>query len=334
MSHRNRHNVHVAQWWRRDRRGWPGTAWASAAAVSIAMVCTPSAACAAIKARVQAPNSVVRGDAVRITGQISGFRGTITVVLQRRLNGRWLTRGSRKRLRGPGRFSIAWTVSTPAQQLTLRVGVRRGGRLVLSSTAFRVRVRGRARPTSPPPIVDTTPPNTTITSAPVGLVSANAVTIGYTSSEAGSSFQCRLDGAPWTACGASDATYVALTPGLHSFAVMATDGAGNPDPDPATVEWRQLAADQVRCNISQAKSTPGGTATTIQFVNQSSGIVDLHWLDYDGDPIFYGFIFPGTTLVQSTYTMQPWIVMDEADRCIGFTIAESNSQTYVIAPGA
>ncbi|HLF41226.1 MAG TPA: DNRLRE domain-containing protein, partial [Acidimicrobiia bacterium] len=41
---------------------------------------------------------------------------------------------------------------------------------------------------------DTTPPETTITSGPSGTADSGAATFAFTSSEAGSTFQCRLDG--------------------------------------------------------------------------------------------------------------------------------------------
>jgi hypothetical protein len=76
---------------------------------------------------------------------------------------------------------------------------------------------------------DVTPPDTTI-------VSQSGSTFSFSSSEPGSTFACSLDGAAFVAC-VSPVTYTALAPGSHTFAVRATDSAGNVDPKPATTTW-------------------------------------------------------------------------------------------------
>src|SRR5206468_9489851 len=57
-----------------------------------------------------------------------------------------------------------------------------------------------------------------------------------TSTEAGSTFQCALDGGGFAPC-ASPQTYSALAGGNHTFQVRATDPAGNTDPTPASFTW-------------------------------------------------------------------------------------------------
>jgi len=80
--------------------------------------------------------------------------------------------------------------------------------------------------------VDTTPPNTTITSGPSGTIHVRTASFGFTSSEAGSHFQCRLDGAAFSAC-TSPRGYGGLANGSHTFRVRSLDKAGNADPTPA-----------------------------------------------------------------------------------------------------
>ena len=50
------------------------------------------------------------------------------------------------------------------------------------------------------------------------------------------SFECSLDGSPFTAC-ASPRSYHRLKPGWHAFAVRATDRAGNTDASAARLRW-------------------------------------------------------------------------------------------------
>ncbi len=83
---------------------------------------------------------------------------------------------------------------------------------------------------------DAAPPDTTITSGPSGKITTVTATFGFASSEAGSSFQCRLDSASWSGCN-SPKTYSGLTDGAHTFAVRATDQAGNTDTSPATRDF-------------------------------------------------------------------------------------------------
>ncbi len=80
---------------------------------------------------------------------------------------------------------------------------------------------------------DTTPPETTITSGPAGVTNDNTPTFGFSSSEAGSSFECRLDSGAFQGGCSSPKTLGPLADGLHSFEVRATDTASNIDPTPA-----------------------------------------------------------------------------------------------------
>jgi hypothetical protein len=88
----------------------------------------------------------------------------------------------------------------------------------------------------PGPTPDTTPPETTITAGPSGTVATALASLGFASSEAGSTFQCRLDAGAWASC-TSPRSYSNLANGSHTFSVRATDPAGNVDPTPATRGW-------------------------------------------------------------------------------------------------
>ena len=86
--------------------------------------------------------------------------------------------------------------------------------------------------------VDATAPQTTITSGPAGGGRTNNATpdFGFSSSESGSSFECRLDGSGpggWGSC-TSPHTTASLSDGSHTFEVRATDAAGNTDATPAS----------------------------------------------------------------------------------------------------
>lgn len=90
--------------------------------------------------------------------------------------------------------------------------------------------------TSTPPR-DTVAPQTTISSGPSGKTGAEKATFRFRSSEAGSTFQCKLDAKPWSSC-RSPKAYRNLKDGRHIFKVRARDAAGNVDPTPAKRSWR------------------------------------------------------------------------------------------------
>jgi RNA polymerase sigma factor (sigma-70 family) len=90
-----------------------------------------------------------------------------------------------------------------------------------------------ARWTYTPP--DTSPPSVRLTSAPPARTSETRATFSFAADEGGVTFSCSLDGAAEASC-ASPATYAALGVGAHTFAVRATDGAGNTGPA-ASHQW-------------------------------------------------------------------------------------------------
>lgn len=82
-------------------------------------------------------------------------------------------------------------------------------------------------------LADTTPPQTTITSMPPNPSGSSTASFTYESNEPGSSFECKLDGAPFAGCPAAGIAYTGLADGTHTFQVRATDSSDNTDPTPA-----------------------------------------------------------------------------------------------------
>lgn len=79
--------------------------------------------------------------------------------------------------------------------------------------------------------VDTTPPETTITSAPATATTADVIRVTFTANESNSTFECRWDQDAWLPC--QSGTQVSLTPGKHQVSVRATDKYGNTELTPA-----------------------------------------------------------------------------------------------------
>ncbi|MEW6432682.1 MAG: Ig-like domain-containing protein [Myxococcota bacterium] len=87
--------------------------------------------------------------------------------------------------------------------------------------------------------VDTTGPTTTITKGPGASTRDTTGTFEFEADEAGSTFECSLDGAPFVAC-RSPAVLNGLSNGPHVLEVRATDAAGNVGPA-ARYEWTVTA---------------------------------------------------------------------------------------------
>jgi hypothetical protein len=116
------------------------------------------------------------------------------------------------------------------------------GGLAAGVHSFAVRATDKAGNTGQPASTawtytppDTTPPRVTITGGPSGTTGDTSASFAFSADEQGSTFQCSLDGGAFSGCG-SAATYDGLAPGQHSFAVRATDKAGNTG-QPATRGW-------------------------------------------------------------------------------------------------
>ena len=81
-----------------------------------------------------------------------------------------------------------------------------------------------------------TPPETSIIAGPTGLTATSSAGFQFGSSEPGSTFECRVDGAWWESC-ASPRSYSGISQGPHTFEVRAIDEHGNVDATPAAGSW-------------------------------------------------------------------------------------------------
>ena len=144
---------------------------------------------------------------------------------------------------------------------------------------FAVRATDPAANTDPTPAersfkvdtnVDTTPPETTIDSGPSGPTNNPTPAFSFSANEAGSTFECKVDGGSFAAC-SSPKTLASLPDGNHTFAVRATDPAANTDPTPAE---RSFKVDTVapETTIDSGPSGPTNNPTpTFSFSANEAG---------------------------------------------------------------
>jgi len=116
--------------------------------------------------------------------------------------------------------------------------------------------------------VDTTAPDTTITSAPPATTDDSTPTIEFSSSEAEATFQCRYDAEAFRACsgpGGTDTPATALAAGAHTFQVRAVDGAGNADATPATAAFALVTAGPQTTINAGPEGAIGGTEAAFTY---------------------------------------------------------------------
>ena len=121
------------------------------------------------------------------------------------------------------------------------------------------------------PAGDTTPPETTITSGPTGTVTTGAATLEFASSEAGSTFACRMDAGIWSPC-SSPHSVSGLGNGAHTFEVRATDAANNTDATPAQRVWTvSLPAGNCDPALPRPTTTDPGTVAVADNFEEAFG---------------------------------------------------------------
>lgn len=129
-------------------------------------------------------------------------------------------------------------------------------------------------------IVDTSTPDTTIVSGPLGASTSQTATFTFLSPDAGpgATFECSLDGSAFAAC-ASPVEYGALAMGVHTFAVRVRDANGNYDPTPATRTWLIDATPPETMMMGAPSGTVSMASANIAFTASESEVTYVCSLD-------------------------------------------------------
>ena len=137
---------------------------------------------------------------------------------------------------GSGNWTVTYAAAIPGEtQVAATQTSVEGG---TSELAF-AKTEPAPKTPEPPSGEDSTPPQTKIVKGPKAKAHATTVKFKFSSSEAGSSFECKLDKKPFKPC-KSPKKYKKLKPGKHVFKVRAVDKAGNADPTPAKKKFKVL----------------------------------------------------------------------------------------------
>lgn len=106
--------------------------------------------------------------------------------------------------------------------------------------------------------IDASAPETTFSTRPGRFLRSRTATFGLTS-EPAATFECRLDGGSWAACGA-EKRLTGLGSGSHVFRARAIDAVGNRDASPAA--WTFTVPDD---DASMARSTGWSKLTSSRY---------------------------------------------------------------------
>ena len=170
----------------------------------------------------------------------------------------------------------AFTACTSPSTLTVAEGPH----------TFAVRARDAAGNVDPSPAqhswsVDRTAPEIDLTQKPNALTNATTATFAFTS-KPGATFECRLDAAAFAPC-TSPVTLAGLGEGDHTFAVRATDKAGNVSATPATYSWQvDLTAPVTTLGVTPANPTEA-TSATLTFSSEAGATFECQ---LDSAPTF------------------------------------------------
>jgi len=169
--------------------------------------------------------------------------------------------------------------------------------------------------------VDTTPPQTTITSSPSSPTNDSTPTFAFSSSEPGSTFECQVDGEGFGSC-SSPYTSTALADGSHTFEVRATNAAANTDSTPASTTFTVDTQAPVITLVTPAGASLTGSATpalsgiagtasgdssTVNvkiYAGTGTGGTLLQTRSATRDPSTGAYSVNATTLGSGTYTAQ------------------------------
>jgi len=143
----------------------------------------------------------------------------------------------------PGELSKNVPISIPddptpeaPETFTVTLSAPTGDALLAAPTSATVTI---ASSDGGPATPDTTAPDTIIGKAPGGLVTKRKIKIVFSSSEKGSTFECKIKSGPWKSC-KSPLKMKNLALGKYKVLIRATDAAGNVDPKPAKVKWKVI----------------------------------------------------------------------------------------------
>ena len=171
--------------------------------------------------------------------------------------------------------------------------------------------------------------DTKIEAGPSGTTNDPSPTFRFSSSRAGSSFQCRVDSGSYAGC-ASPKTLSRLKDGDHTFFVRARDRAGSVDPTPAMRSFTLETAEARVSGATLVVTAASGAEDNLDVVQPSDSRLRIS--DYPSDDYRGSGLHPGAGCVRLTdyvvscggpFTQIQITAGGESDRVVNSTAIQS-----------
>ncbi len=108
--------------------------------------------------------------------------------------------------------------------------------------------------------------------------------------------------------------------GPEYFTVDLTTGAKQPVAKETLPAWQPQSLQPTR----ERRSRANGTATRVTFQNDTADVIQIYWLDPQGQPMCYAAVNAGKSTTQDTYAGHIWQARDAQDQPLGnFAATES-----------
>jgi hypothetical protein len=104
---------------------------------------------------------------------------------------------------------------------------------------------------------------------------------------------------------------------------------------PATTMALADRLNPITCSqAGSLRSREAKVATRIEIINQSSRVILIYWVDYEGEYKFYGNLGPTQSKVFDTFLTQPWLITDPVGNCLSIFFPDPKfTQAVVSDPG-
>ncbi|WP_445149843.1 hypothetical protein [Baekduia sp. Peel2402] len=177
-------------------------------------------------------------------------------------------------------------------------------------------------------IVDTLAPETSISSTPTDPTTSTSASFSFSSSDAGSTFECKLDGGAYSSC-TSAKSYTSLSTGSHTFMVRATDAASHVDPTPSIYTWTINAGSItaptfISENEVSSWTTTGASKSTASFAVQAGDVLVAYGMTEDSPN---GLSISGGSL---TWTQQQLVNTSSYGRAYVWTATASSTTSITV----
>lgn len=89
---------------------------------------------------------------------------------------------------------------------------------------------------------------------------------------------------------------------------------------------------EIACSAAKTtKSVSAGPEVKLTFTNVGDSPVDLNWLNYAGETVYFTTIYPHWTHTQKTFATLVWMLSDEDGHCLRIITAPATATTLEIS---